>query len=351
MKFLFFGAGAIGAYIGGSLAQAGHGIAFVERPEMAENLRRGGLALSIAGQTHRIPVCNAYGSAAEALQADPVDMAVFALKSYDTDAAIEPLKALKNKLPPVLCLQNGVENEAALEKVFATGSVIAGTVTSAVGRGQIGEIFLERKRGVGIAAGHPLSTPAADAFIQAGLNAHLYSSAPGMKWSKLLTNLIANASSAILGLTPQEIYAHPQLFLLEREMLRECLRVMRAGSIGVTDLPGTPVRGLAFAVEHLPGWLARPILVKAVGGGRGGKMPSLYLDLQSGRGKSEVQWLNGAVARAGLQFGVPTPINSLLADTLISLTNRTEKIENYLRKPDKLFASLPNKDLSRIGLK
>jgi 2-dehydropantoate 2-reductase len=350
MRFLFFGAGAIGTYIGGSLALAGDAVAFVERPEVAERMRHDGLALSIADQTHRIPVVAVFTGAADALQSDPFDLCVFALKSYDTAAAIQTLEPLKGKLPPVLCLQNGVENELALEPAFGPGRVIPGTVTSAIGRSPDGIVTLERKRGAGIAAGHPLSTSLAAAFTRAGLNPRLFPSAPSMKWSKLLTNLIGNASSAIIGSPPGEVYAHARLFLFEREMLRECLRVMRAAGIPVSDLPGTPVRALALAVERLPGNLARPILVRAVGSGRGGKMPSLFLDLQTGRGKTEVQWLNGAVERTGRTFGVPAPVNALLTETLSRLTDGLENREKYHQKPEVLLSQLHPDDVTRIGL-
>jgi 2-dehydropantoate 2-reductase len=350
MRFLFFGAGAIGTYIGGSLARSGQDVAFLEQADIVQRMRRNGLRFSIAGRMHRIDSPPLFDNPADALEAGPFDLGVFALKSYDTASAVENLIALKGRLPPVLCLQNGVENEALLETAAGSGSVIAGSVTSAVGRAADGAVTLERKRGVGIASGHPLSGPAVEAFNRAELNARLYPSAPSMKWSKLLTNLIANATSAILGAPPQEIYADRQMFLLEREMLRECLRVMHAAGIRVTDLPGTPVRGLAFAVERLPAVLARPILLRAVGGGRGGKMPSLYLDLQAGRGRSEVGWLNGAAERAGRRFGVPTPVNRLLAETLTRLAEGREERKTFLHQPGKLIALLPAQDSSRIGL-
>jgi 2-dehydropantoate 2-reductase len=350
MRFLFFGAGAIGTYIGGSLKSAGDEIAFVERPEVAERIRREGIQLTLAGQSRRIPVPAAFPSGGEALRSGSFDVCVFALKSYDTAAALQTVGSLKDKFPPVLCLQNGVDNEPTLEQAFGAGRVIAGTVTSAVGRNADGAAILERMRGVGIAAGHSLSNPLVEAFTRAGLKARLYPNAPSMKWSKMLTNLIGNASSAILGLTPREIYNDPRLFLLEREMLRECLRVMRAAGIPVTDLPGTPVRALALAVEHLPGILARPVLARAIGGGRGGKMPSLYIDLHSGRGKTEVSWLNGAVGRAGQKIGVSAPVNTLLAETLARLAEGVEKPEKYLNNPLKLISMLPFAAASRIGL-
>jgi 2-dehydropantoate 2-reductase len=344
MKFLFFGAGAIGTYIGGSLALAGYPVAFLEQPLPAERLRAEGLSLTIGPNCHRIPVREVYTDPAEALHgAGPggaVDLAVFALKSYDTAAALESLQPLNGKLPPVLCLQNGVDNEPALEGVFGAGRVIAGTVTSAIGRAGSDTFVLERKRGVGIAAGHPLCVPLLQALNNAALNARLYPTALPMKWSKLLVNLISNASSAILGLTPREVFSNPRLFALEREMLRECLRVMHAARIPVADLPGTPVRLLALAAQNLPRFLAQPALVRAVGGGRGGKMPSFYLDLRSGRGKTEVEWLNGAVVRTGRQYVIPTPVNQLLMETLLNLAGGREEISSYLLKPEKLLSGL-----------
>jgi 2-dehydropantoate 2-reductase len=341
LRFLFFGAGAIGTYIGGSLALAGFPVAFVEQPGPAERLRANGLRLNIGGRFLRVPAPVVHSTPEAALRADPPDLVVFALKSYDTAAAVDSLRPWKPLLPPALCLQNGVENEGVLEEVFGAGRVIAGTVTSAVGRGEAGEITLERKRGVGIALGHPFSRAAAAACAAAGLKAGLFADGPAMKWSKLLTNLAANASAAILGMPPAEIFADPGLNRMEIEMLRECLRVMRALNRRPVDLPGTPVRLFAFAVERLPPALARPALAHAIGGGRGGKMPSLYLDLHSGRGQSEVGWLNGAVVRFGGQLGVATPVNRMLTETLETLAAGREDPQGFIGRPERLLERLP----------
>jgi 2-dehydropantoate 2-reductase len=158
-----------------------------------------------------------------------------------------------------------------------------------------------------------------------------------MKWSKMLTNLLANASSAILDLTPREIFSDRRLFRLEVEQLREALQVMRRLGIRVVNLPGTPVRALAFAIRFLPLGLSRPLLAKAVGSGRGAKMPSFYIDLHAGRGLSEVDSLNGAVVRFGEQVGVPTPVNHLLNETLLALSRGEVPLSAYARQPEKLL--------------
>jgi 2-dehydropantoate 2-reductase len=157
-----------------------------------------------------------------------------------------------------------------------------------------------------------------------------------MKWSKMLTNLPANATAAILNMTAGEVFSHPGLFRLEMQMLREALAVMKALGIHVVDLPGTPTRLLALGIR-LPAFISKPLLAKAVGGGRGGKMPSFHIDLHSGRGKSEVEWLNGAVVRHGKKAGVPTPVNQMLTETLMALTRGEIALAEISRQPEKLL--------------
>lgn len=334
---MVFGAGAIGGYLGGSLALQGHRVIFLERQHNAPALRRQGLHLKIEDATHALRNIEVVTSVQEALVSSPFDAALFALKSYDTAAALDSLRPFAAELPPILCLQNGVDNEAVLTAVMGQEKVIAGTVTTAVGKPRLGELSLERKRGVGLAAGHPLSARLAAAMNAAELNARLYANASEMKWSKLLTNLLTNATCAILDITPAAVLAHPGLFQLEMRQLREALAVMEALGLRVVDLPGTAVRALAFAARSLPTGMARPLLARAVGRGRGAKMPSLHIDLHSAKGKSEVDWLNGAVLRWGREIGVDAPINRLLHETLTGLVEGKLHAGKYRQNPDSLL--------------
>jgi len=349
LKVLTFGAGAIGTYIGGSLALAGHPLVFVEQPKAVEELRRRGMRLDLTLDKRR-RTKDAYlldpsafvivPSLEEALRYGPFDLALFALKSFDTSAALEGIKPFADKMPPILCLSNGVSNEPAIAEALGADKVIYGTVTSAVGKRGAGDIVLEKLRGVGIARGHPLSEKLNAAFNKAYLNSRLYDDAASMKWSKMLTNLIANPTSAILNMTAAEIFANKDLYRLEIAMLKECLAVMEAQGLKVVDLPGTPVRALALATK-LPLWLSKPFLSKAAGAGRGGKMPSFHIDLHSGRGKSEVEYLHGEVVRAGEKYNVPTPVNKVLTETLLALTRGEIPLEEFARKPEKLLQKLP----------
>lgn len=351
LKVLVFGAGAIGTYIGGSLALAGHPVVFLEQPKVVEELRQRGLRLDLTLDRRRQtqdasrvdPSQFVIVSMLEdALHYGPFDVALFALKSFDTQAALESLKPYVDKIPPILCLSNGVSNEPAIAEALGKDKVIYGTVTSAIGRRGAGDIVLERLRGVGVAKGHPLSEKLNNTFNGAYLNSQLFEDANSMKWSKMLTNLLANPTSAILDMTAGEVFANKDLYKLEIKMLRECLAVMEAQGFKVVDLPGTPVRALAFATT-LPLWLSKPLLGRAAGGGRGGKMPSFHIDLHSGRGKSEVEYLHGAVVRAGQKCNVPTPVNKVLTETLMALTNKEIPLEEFAHKPEKLLSKVQNK--------
>jgi 2-dehydropantoate 2-reductase len=244
-------------------------------------------------------------------------------------------------MPAVLSFQNGVENEPLLASVLGKERVICGTVTTAVGRKAAGSIVVERLRGIGVASDHPLGTRLQPVMDAAGLRARSYANPLAMKWSKMVTNLLANASSAILDLPPAQIFANRALFGMEVDQLRETLRVMAAQGIPVVDLPSTPVRALAFAVRYLPARLSQPLLKRAVGSGRGAKMPSFHIDLHAGRGKSEVDYLNGAVARFGKRLHIDTPVNTTLTAILQQLTDGKLPLDTYAHKPDQLLAAIP----------
>ena len=340
LKLLIFGAGAIGTYIGASLLNSGQKVVFFDRPESAAAITASGLLLVVGEQSVRFMQPEIQTTLPDALESGPFDAALVAVKSYDTPALAQQLAPFKEQFPPILCMQNGVENETILGDVLGAEKIIAGTLTSAIGKPAAGTAVLERLRGIGIAGGQAVSKRLLDGFNQAGLNARLYSDGASMKWSKLLTNLLANASSAILNMPPSAIYAHKGLFNMEAHQVREALAVMAKLNLRVVDLPGTPVRLLALLMQRFPAVIGQPLAVRFLGSGRGNKMPSFHIDLHGGNQRSEVGYLNGAVVRYGERVGVPTPVNRLLTETLLSLTAREIPISTFEKQPKKLLAAL-----------
>ena len=336
MKILCFGAGAIGSYIAGSLALIGNPLAYVEQPRYNDQLKANGVRIEdISGEKHHLKLFDAYGSADEAFERHDFDLVITAIKGFNTDDVIAALKPHAAKVPAILSLQNGVENEEKYALAFGEDKVIPCSVCTAISRGEQGAIKVEKLRGIGIADTNPICEELVRECQEAGLKAKLMSDGPAMKWSKMISNLLSNAASAIFNMPPAEVFADPDGFALEMKQIRETLNVMKALGIRPTDIPGVPVKALCFAVKCLPAFITRPILVKAVGGGRGGKMPSFYIDLHAGRKESEVEFLNGAVTRYGEKFGIPTPVNKAYYETLTKLAAGRMPLGTYDHDPKK----------------
>jgi 2-dehydropantoate 2-reductase len=174
----------------------------------------------------------------------------------------------------------------------------------------------------------------AAAFESCGIRTRLYRSAKAMKWSKLLTNMAGNVSSAILGWTAAKVMEHPGVFHIEVQALREAVRVMRGYGWRPLSLPGVPVHLLGAGLLLPTPWL-RPVLGRIVSRGRGAKLPSLHGDI--GRGRSEVYWMNGAVVEHGHRLGVPTPTNAVLIEIFDGLVRGVTSPETFRDRPGLLL--------------
>jgi 2-dehydropantoate 2-reductase len=140
-----------------------------------------------------------------------------------------------------------------------------------------------------------------------------------MKWTKLLMNMIGNATGAILDASPAQLFADNAVVDVEIAAWREALAVMAAAAIPPVNLGSYPFALFAPLIRTMPNALLRPILRRQVRGARGDKMPSLHIDLHGGKTKSEIGWLNGAVVARGKEVGVATPVNALLTETVTAL--------------------------------
>lgn len=336
-KVLCFGMGAIGSYIGGSLAYAGCDVVFVERPEVVNTARFTNIKINKPVGEILVEQVEVSADIETLLSERKFDVAILAVKAFDTAGIVNSLLGIKKILPPILCLQNGVENEQLIEEKLGTGSVIGGSITSAVGRNGLGDVKLEKLRGVAIEKGIPLSESLVEVFNLAGLNAKGYPIRADMKWSKMLTNLLVNASAAILDWSPAKVLGNPVTYKIEVLQIREALAVMKKLNIRVVNLPGTPVKLLITLLDALPLNFGRVIIGSALAKGRGAKMPSLHIDLQAGRTRSEVEFLNGAVVRFGEKVGVPTPVNRVLTNILLELTEGKQDRQIYSNHPEILL--------------
>jgi len=171
------------------------------------------------------------------------------------------------------------------------------------------------------------------------LHTKVYADYRALKWSKLALNIIANASCAILDVLPAQLVAYPDVFALEIEAVREVRSVMGALDLQPVDLPRYPVRAL-FAAVGLPAPVARLLLSRRIAGARGSKAPSLLLDVRSGKGRTEIGALSGAVASVAASLGIAAPVNATFAELAEAISRDATARAAYRENPRALVEAV-----------
>lgn len=337
MTVFVLGAGAVGSLIGGLLAAGGHRVGgrrigghrvvLIGREKVLQPVETGGLEVRIGERAFTVRPGTAF-SLAEALKSHGApDLIVCAVKSYDTAVAAAEIASVSPGSPGraagacVLTVQNGLGNEEELAARVGNERVLSGALTLAVSTSRPGRVEAEPGKGglalaalaPGAAAAQRASDDLAATLAASGVPVRVHADYRAVKWSKLLLNILANASCAALDMTPAAALTDRGVFLIEREGFREACAVMDALGVRCINLPGYPVRLLRFLLLHLPPPVSHRLLLRRIAGGRGGKPPSLLLDLRRGRRLTEVGFLNGAIAAAGTGCGVRAPVNAALS--------------------------------------
>ncbi|RMH00967.1 MAG: 2-dehydropantoate 2-reductase [Chloroflexi bacterium] len=348
MKILVYGAGAVGGYVGARLAHSGHDVTLISRQVTADAITQHGLTV-IDGEETIVTHPTAVSAIAQLYINDEphFDLIIMAMKSYDLADAIDPLAAFCPEPAHIITLQNGIDVERPLIEQFGAERITAGSLTTPIRRDATNRLVVERQgRGLGLAPAKPGQDirPWVTLFQQAGITTIGIDSYPAMKWSKALLNIVGNATSAILNRPPGVVYRSNAMFNLELRMLKEALAVMNRLNLKIVDLPGSPASRLATAVQRIPRLLLKPILTSIVAKGRGDKMPSFHIDLKAGKGKSEVLYHNGAIAQAGAQVGIPTPVNATLTDILWRLTKNELDWHEFDGKPRRLLEAVQKQE-------
>ncbi len=339
-RILVYGAGAVGSFFAARLALNGQPVTLLSRPAIRRAIHEQGLQLATPDgtSTTRLPVITSID------QLDtPPDIVLLAVKAYSVDETIADLERLAEQGATLVTIQNGIGTEERLIERPSLQRLISASLTISVGSEGPNRVRQETSNG-GIALA-PVADPAGrregiqHVLTAAGIPAVLMPDYQQMKWSKLLLNILANATSAILAIDPGAIFADPALFRLEQRAFIEALAVMAASGLSPVELPGFNVPLLVYAMR-LPAWLSRRVVGPRVAGGRGDKRPSLWLDVEGGRGTTEIAWLNGAVADRGEALGIPTPVNRTLARLIEEITDDPTRRHELAGHPRRLLETV-----------
>ena len=285
------GAGAVGGYFGGMFVRAGAPTVFIGRKGFADAVNANGLVLDKSHGQERI----AARATTEMSAVRDCSLILFCVKANDTQYTAYQMAPFLRPDATVVCLQNGVDNA---EQVRAAASVVvlSAAVYVAVSMPEPGRVKHLARGDLIIGPPSEKTTEVANLFVSAGISCRISDNIEGELWLKLLCNCALNAISALGHARYGQIAQNSDAKLLMQHIIDEVLAVAHGGGV---VLPGIRDResGMAAALEiatQMPGALS-----------------STAQDLDRGR-PTEIDALNGCIARLGAKLGIPTPVNHAL---------------------------------------
>lgn len=298
MRFVVLGAGAIGGAVGGRLYQQGFDVTLVARGEHGQALRSG-LVLEDPKETVTLPISAVDDVADVSWQGDADGDAVvlLAVKGQHADHALSQLVAASAPAStPVVCMQNGVENERRALRHFPRTFGMCVMCPATQLRPGVVQVHSAPISGLLDLGCFPHGSDLQAQGIADAIDATTFQSVARpdiMRWKyrKLLMNL-ANAVEALCG--PGARFSP-----LAKEVQREGKEALAAAGIDAASSEEDRERR-GDALQMAP---------TASGEWQGG---SSWQSLARGAGSIEAEYLNGEIVLLGGLHGVPTPVNELL---------------------------------------
>lgn len=222
-----------------------------------------------------------------------------------TTKAGDTLGALESRLPdvpldmPIVLFQNGMGSQQAVAERWPHRPILVASTTEGANRPEPGQTIHAGKGETWVGAlsdsARPLLTPVVQALATSGLTVHPEPNIHQRLWDKLVINAGINAFTAILNCRNGSILKHP--FYLEHigDLCTEIAAVLTAE--GCQPLAPATLR------ER----------IEAVAQSTAKNTSSMLSDRQQGR-TTEIDFINGYIARRGQALGIEVPVNQMLTE-------------------------------------
>jgi 2-dehydropantoate 2-reductase len=296
-KVAVMGAGAVGSFYGAMLARAGHEVTLIGRPAHVAAICRDGLQLEMAGRVETVRLA----ADTEVAAVRGADLVLCCVKSTDTEAAAREMAPHLDKQALLLSLQNGVDNAVVLARhvpcrvvpavVYVAVALAGPGRVTHFGRGDLA-IGALPQGAVSSVSEWPTLQTLVDFFASAEVPVRIVADVAVELWAKLLVNCAYNAISGLAQRPYADLAALPGIREMQRDVVQEVVGV--AAACGVTLSLSESMAAVAKIACSMPG-----------------QRSSTAQDMARHR-PSEIDHLNGYIARRGAELGVPTPVNRAL---------------------------------------
>jgi 2-dehydropantoate 2-reductase len=290
MKIAIMGTGGVGGYYGGLLAKAGKDVTFIARGAHLQAIRKNGLQIKSVHGDFQLSTAKATDKPAEV---GPVDLIIFATKTYQTDEAAKAIKPMVGKDTVVVPLQNGVDAADRIGQVVGMDHLLGGAtwLSAAIeGPGVIGQYSEFRRIALGEFNGKttPRLTSIYDLLKETGAAVEISDNILKILWTKFVFIAPVMAMGSLTRVTFGEYRGVPEARAVLGEAIGEVVAVAKA-------------KGVSLDIDVVAKTLA------FIDGSAPGIKPSMQRDVESGK-RSELESMIGVVVNMGMQYKVPTPV-------------------------------------------
>ena len=310
MRVVVYGAGAVGSVLGGLLSLQRHDVLLVCREAHASAIRDEGLRLR-SGTGDYI----AHPETATAL--DPSHLTddtivLLTVKSYATETAAETMAGACDRATPVVCFQNGVDNEEVVSKHF--DHVYGGVCRMTCSALQPGHASF-RRLGRIVLGKYPKGSDAtvrglAKAFEAADLDVSVSRNIMSDRWLKLAVN----TQSVFHAVVDPRDHEANEFFELKARILEETRALLKKARITAKRSDGKDP-----SIDEMVDNLRRPRARRAGGGMK--VHNSTWQDLYLRRPSIESSWFHQPLLDLAREHGVPAPYN----ETALALALESRK--------------------------
>lgn len=279
------------------LARAGAPVTMIGRPAFVEAVNKNGLYLDTMQFQERVFV----RASTELSVAAGADVVLFCVKATDNASTAHKLAALLSPGAIVVSMQNGVDNVEQI-RAAANFEALPCVVYVAASVPEPGKIKHSGRGDLAVGPQSEKTERVGGIFTRAGVPCRITDNIAGELWTKLVWNCTLNAISALGRVQYGQIAASADARQVVKSLAEEVYAVATAAGIRFPELADSNAafEGACKIATQMSGALS-----------------STAQDMLRGK-RTEIDSLNGYVARRGAELGVPTPVNHALY-TLVKL--------------------------------
>ncbi len=300
-NILMVGAGSVGGYFGAHLARNNSHVSFLLRPQTLAAVKQNGLTIRSATGTFAVHP----PAASDPCELPKPDLIILSVKAYDLDEVMTQIAPVMTDQTVILTLQNGVDTEDRILTRFQRDCVVGGVafIYSKIAAPGVIDHYKKGAVAIGELMGHksPRLLAIAELFKQAGIPCQLTDDVRRSKWDKMCWNCVFNPLTVLIDDKVAKALDHPEMMRVIEQIVGEVAAVAAAMKVPLASDMAEKVVRWSQEIRDIH--------------------TSMYDDWKAGR-PTEIDYLNGYVAKCGREFGVPTPVNEMLTALIKTITER-----------------------------